>query len=391
MSPETSELTLVVVDNGAPWVRSLFAAMPPDVAVHNLRINSLGAGGFRALAAACKIFSVEQIGPNQWQHYTVIPGWSRAYRISTTIAAAKVRRLVRRLRGGRAVVVYNCPQLADVARKLAGAAAQVYHVNDAFRYYAWDSAQVAQWESQLLSCCSLGLASSQGIAADLRADGFQNIAYFPNAVSSSFLGRMQQPPQSLPDLAGEKGFIVGCTGQINRSYDWRLIEGLAMRCTGAVQVFVGPIIEADPVIRADIQRVLALPNIRWLGPKPHDALPDYLRRFDVCLNPLAVNEHNNRRCPLRFYDYLATDKPIISTAINEAAMHRPHVLVAQDVMEMAAMLEKIQHGGYQVDVASRRRYIVENTWEKRAGQLMGLLRAQPNKEPPVIGQPEQRR
>ncbi len=376
MPPDTSELTLVVVDNGAPWVRSLFAAMPRDVAVHNLRIDSLGAGGFRALAATRKLFSVERIGPNQWQHYTVIPGWTRAYGLSTTMATAKVRRLLRRVRGGRAVVVYNCPQLAGTAQKLAGAATQVYHINDAFRYYAWDSLQVAQWESQLLSCCSLGLASSQGIAADLRADGFQNIAYFPNAVSAGFLGRMQQrPPQSPADLAEEKGFAVGCIGQINRSYDWRLIEDLARCAVGVVLVFVGPIIEADPAIRADIQRVLALPNIRWLGPKPHDALPDYLRRFDVCLNPLAVNEHNNRRCPLRLYDYLATDKPIISTAINEAAMHRPHVLVARDVKEMAAMVEKIQHGGYQVDVASRRRYISENTWEKRAAKLLELVAA----------------
>ena len=56
-------------------------------------------------------------------------------------------------------------------------------------------------------------------------------------------------------------------------------------------------------------------------------------------------------------------------------MHRPHVLVARDVKEMAAMVEKIQHGGYQVDVASRRRYISENTWEKRAAKLLELVAA----------------
>ena len=108
------------------------------------------------------------------------------------------------------------------------------------------------------------------------------------------------------------------------------------------------------------------------SPQPHEHLPAYLNGFDVCFNPLAVNEYGDRRCPLRLYDYLATDKPIVSTGIREAFSHGGLVATFNSADEAAALIMRMVQGGYPLDLLARSEYIRNNTWEARAS----LVRAQ---------------
>jgi hypothetical protein len=98
-------------------------------------------------------------------------------------------------------------------------------------------------------------------------------------------------------------------------------------------------------------------------------LPQYLQRFDICLNPLAVTEQNNRRSLLRFYDYLATDKPILSTALKEAEEHETHVRTARTLDEFTSLLRSMLDGSCFMDLKARREYIQKNTWQTRASAL----------------------
>ena len=198
--------------------------------------------------------------------------------------------------------------------------------------------------------------------------------YSPNAASIEFIERLSKPVGPVPaDLAALPRPIVGCIGQINRSYDWDLIAGLADALPDVSFVFVGPVFQEPVELAKRVDAALAKKNVRHLGPKPHDELPDYLQHFDVCFNPLAVNSHNDRRSPLRLFDYLATEKPILSTAIREAHEHVPFIEIGRDLDECVRVLRRMTAADYTVDLAARREYIRQNTWHARAQQLLRLI------------------
>jgi len=170
---------------------------------------------------------------------------------------------------------------------------------------------------------------------------------------------------------------VGCVGQINSSaYDWELIEHLSANFPSAQFVFIGPRFKEGSSSAADrLETVFARPNVHWLGPKPHAHLSAYLRRFDVCINPLCVSEHNHRRSPLRLFDYLTSDRPIVSTAIAEAFNHVPFFGIGNDKEEFRQLLGEAFKVKVAPDLERRRDYIAANTWQTRAdefGQLLGF-------------------
>ena len=63
----------------------------------------------------------------------------------------------------------------------------------------------------------------------------------------------------------------------------------------------------------DISELKKRDNIRLLGLMPQDKLPEEMRHFDVCLNLFAPGRLSKDVSPLKFYEYLATGKPVVST------------------------------------------------------------------------------
>src|SRR5207237_7211625 len=76
-------------------------------------------------------------------------------------------------------------------------------------------------------------------------------------------------------------------------------------------VMVGPVVKVDPA---------SLPqrsNIHWLGQRDYQVLPGYVKRFDVCLMPFALNEATRYINPTKTLEYMAAGKPVVSTAVPD--------------------------------------------------------------------------
>ena len=169
------------------------------------------------------------------------------------------------------------------------------------------------------------------------------------AVSAAFLERLRGEVAVPAELHDEVRPIVGCTGQINSTYDWPLIAEVVDRFSETLFAFVGPVFDEGPAAKSVIDAVFARPNVRWLGPQPHARLPEFLSRFTVCWNPLRVDWHSERRDPLRLYDYLATDRPALSADLGSARAHLPHLEVYSDVEDCVGRLRRMISPDYFVD------------------------------------------
>jgi hypothetical protein len=360
---------LVLVDANAPWVRALFEPLSAAATVHALRPvgpaavvrrPSLLLGGWR------------MSGPRWWDWTVVVPSWSKLPRVTTAACAFPV--------GGRLagladpVLVFTLPFYWRLARRWPGVP-KVYFAYDPYQCYTgWDQAAVTDGERELLAHCDAAFAISPALANDFRKISRGPVFVQPNGVSESFLAAFEKPLAPPDDLPAGGPPIVGCVGQISRAYDLDLLEEVVRACPDLLFVFVGPIFSESSEFHQRIHRLFAAGNVRWLGPRPHDQIPRYIQRFDVCLNPLRVEPCNDRRSLLRLYDYLASDRPIVSTAVASALDHRPHVEVGRDAAEVTALLRRLAVEP-AVDRVARRNYIREHTWERRAQTFLSNLRS----------------
>jgi glycosyltransferase involved in cell wall biosynthesis len=346
--------------------------MPADVSVHAVRPVGPAAAARRPLDLV-RDWRWRQTAPRWWDQAVLVPSWSKAPRLTTAVCAARLGRRLAAL-GHDAVVVFTLPYYAGLAGRWPGVP-KVYFAYDPYGCYTgWDPAVVAAGERQLLAHCDAAFAISPALADDFRRLTDRPVFVQPNGVSESFLaafGGPLPPPADLP-LGGPP--VVGCVGQISRAYDWDLLADVVRLCPDLAFVFVGPVFDEGPAVRARTDAVLAAPNVRWLGPKPHAELPRYIQRFDVCLNPLRVEPCNDRRSLLRLYDYLASDRPVVSTAVASALDHRPHVEIGHDASGLAELLRR-RVAAPAVDRAARRGDLRRHTWEKRAELFLSNLRS----------------
>jgi glycosyltransferase involved in cell wall biosynthesis len=115
--------------------------------------------------------------------------------------------------------------------------------------------------------------------------------------------------------------------------DLDLLRGLAMARPAWSFVFVGP-----QRARADALR--ALPNVRMLGPRPHDVVLRVLSALDVGLIPYREVPAMAAASPVKLHEYLAYGLPVVSTDLPEIREHAPPVSIASDAQGFASAIER---------------------------------------------------
>jgi teichuronic acid biosynthesis glycosyltransferase TuaH len=360
------------MDANAPWVRSLFQVMPAGVAVRAFRTR----GPVAAVRGAAEFLRSRRrrLDRPRWSERPIlIPSWSKLPRITTAVCRHELGRAVRG--ATNPVIVYTLPHYAGLVDEWPHVP-RVYFAYDPYGCYTgWDAAAVDADERRMLAGCDAAFAVSPALAEDFRKLGDRPVFVQPNGVAPEFVAAFDAPLPAPQDLPPGGPPIVGCVGQISRAYDWDLLEDLVDRCPDLSFVFVGPLFPEGPEVRKQVDRLFARSNVRALGAKPHAELPRYIARFDVCLNPLRVDACNDRRSVLRFYDYLASDRPVVSTAIASALQHGPHVKIGRDAGEIAGLLHTLSGPGRPaIDRSTRREYLGRHTWERRAETFLSNLR-----------------
>jgi len=58
-------------------------------------------------------------------------------------------------------------------------------------------------------------------------------------------------------------------------------------------------------------------NTLFVGAVPYTKVPEYISSMDVCLIPFKKNKVADNSCPLKLFEYLACERPVICTPLNE--------------------------------------------------------------------------
>lgn len=136
-------------------------------------------------------------------------------------------------------------------------------------------------------------------------------------------------------------------------------------------VLVGPVGAGDKT-RSD--ELPTLPNLHFIGQRAYQELPAYIAGFDVCLIPYRLNSYTQGVFPLKFWEYLAAGKPVVTTPLPALQAHYEQVEVADDAHSFKTALEKaIRTSADKVIIANRVELASQHSWEKRAVEILTAI------------------
>ncbi|MDL5036564.1 glycosyltransferase [Comamonas sp. Y6] len=159
----------------------------------------------------------------------------------------------------------------------------------------------------------------------------------------------------------EQRKVIGYFGAIAEWFDVELIQKLAQRFGDCEVVLVG-----NDTVQAG--RALAhLPNVRLVGEKPYNELPQYLHDFDVCLLPFQRIPLTLATNPVKVYEYLCAGSEVVCTDLPEIAQFG-ELVHKSDTHEgfIEAVNRALNAPADQAMQARRQAFAQSQTWAERA-------------------------
>lgn len=161
--------------------------------------------------------------------------------------------------------------------------------------------------------------------------------------------------------------VIGFVGALNYKLDNDLLEELFQTHTDWTFAFVGP----DRGF--GMERYVNLPNVVYYGLRTINELPGFLSGFDVCIIPYKVDRYTMGVLPIKFYEYLASGKPIVSTAIPELTGFSNMIGIASNADQFGYAIEQ-QLAKDNAEKREKRIALAKaNSWESRIHSILQKL------------------
>jgi glycosyltransferase involved in cell wall biosynthesis len=195
---------------------------------------------------------------------------------------------------------------------------------------------------------------------------------FPSGVEQAHFAAACDP--ALPEaasLAGVPHPRIGYYGVIDERTDLDLLRAVAALRPTYQWIMVGPTAKVDP---ADLPQAA---NLHYPGKQEYADLPRFLKGFDVCMMPFARNESTRFISPTKTLEYMAADKPIVSTPITDVVAAYPHIVaIAATPQEFVAAVDAAlaeDPARRAARIAAAHEVLARNEWDQIAATMLQLI------------------
>jgi glycosyltransferase involved in cell wall biosynthesis len=160
-----------------------------------------------------------------------------------------------------------------------------------------------------------------------------NVHCLPSSVDAAHFDPARLRPES-PEAADAQRLQgglghprLGYFGVIDERLDMALVERIADHRPHWQIVMAGPVVKIDP------EGLPRRPNLHWLGMQPYPRLPYLLAGWDLALMPFALSEATRHISPTQTLEYIAGEKPVVSTSVRDVISLYGHVVEVADTRE----------------------------------------------------------
>jgi glycosyltransferase involved in cell wall biosynthesis len=122
------------------------------------------------------------------------------------------------------------------------------------------------------------------------------------------------------------------------------------------------------------EQLPSAPNLRWLGARPYERLPEYGARFDAAIIPYHLNAQVHAANPLKLREYLSMGLPIVSVSTPEIDKFARVVAIARTREAFRdALVSALAHPSTAAAVEQRQAVAREGTWAARVDEIWQRL------------------
>jgi UDP-galactopyranose mutase len=201
-----------------------------------------------------------------------------------------------------------------------------------------------------------------------KAQVHNNVHAFPSGVDAQHYGQALSPDLNVPqDLEGVPTPRIGFFGVIDERLDLDLLGKAAEMRPDLSFVMLGPVVKIDP---AELPRPS---NIHYLGQKQYKDLPAYVKGFDVCMMPFALNDATKFISPTKTLEYMAAHRPIVSTPVADVVgSYSEAVAICRTPEEWVAAIDRaLAETPEQREARIKREkdVLARNSWDQIAANM----------------------
>ncbi len=270
-----------------------------------------------------------------------------------------VEKAILQLNFKKHTLVVTTPTQADFVGKL-GEAFSLYYCLD--QYALWpgmNQEHVRQMEQMLLKRVNAIVAVSDFLAAQLRLSG-KPVHVLTQGVNSDHFLRSQPQKSS-------EGFEVIYFGMIDERLDLDLIVEIAQCVPQATIRLIGQ-------ASISLHKLAGIANIHLESAVPYQDLPETLRSANLFIIPFLLSALSRSCSPLKIKEYLACERPVISTALPEAEKLSQFVHVAKDRQAFVEAVIAASKEQLSFDRLGAARFVDSETWQAKALEFSQFVR-----------------
>lgn len=163
--------------------------------------------------------------------------------------------------------------------------------------------------------------------------------------------------------------VIGYAGAL----DWidaGLLESVALASSECSLVLLGPAYSRD--WRERRARLLALPNVHWMGKVAYAELPAWVQQFDLALIPFEKCDLIRAANPNKLYEYTAAGVPVLAIDYCEAVRRASGVVHVVETPE--AFVRSVPEAMSDTRKDARQAFAREHGWQAIAEVMQRELR-----------------
>lgn len=259
----------------------------------------------------------------------------------------------------------KCPMLYDLADDLPAMVSTSPQVPTVLRPIARTASNLmlrrSVARSRRVTGISLALQDSYKIPKD-------KFSIIPNGVDADLF--RPKKPELRESLGLDGSFVMGYVGVLREWVDMEPVIKAISGIDGVKLLVVGA--EGRLEENKCLVKEHGLEDrVVFTGNVPYHKVPEYISSMDACLIPFKPNAVAQNSVPLKLFEYMACERPVISTRLKgvvECVDGR--ISYADNVEEYSRLIRQMLRGDFHGDLKDNREFVVRNyDWKSLATKL----------------------
>ena len=201
--------------------------------------------------------------------------------------------------------------------------------------------------------------------------GEENLIFSTNGVDSNFFKTYDKDfefESNFLDIINNGKTNLCYYGALAKWFDYGLIKEIAKTNKYNVILFG---IKYDESYDENIHDE---ENIYFMGPRDYKVLKNYAKKMDILTIPFKINNITRATSPVKVFEYMALEKPIVTTDMNECRKYKS-ILIGKNKKDFISKLEeasnKINDKEY---IKVLRKEAKENDWSNKAKLIIDKIK-----------------